>query len=263
MWDDANAYDVATGWYEDDLPYWESLVDSYRPARVLELACGTGRVTLPLSKAGFRHDPTFRLVGLDSSVAFLDRAREKLRVAPSNLSTVVSFVQGDMREFDLGEDFDLVILPYNSLTFLHDIDDQLSCFASVRQHLTPGGRFAIDMSVPDFGLLHEAQHYFPLLRQELSRHHPAPGIRYFASSYVSEYDLATQKESTTHHWQFYGEDGRLETSAKHLTWHMYFPRELELLFGASGLKPEEKYGGYDLSPFSSSSRQYLWVMAAI
>lgn len=262
MWDDPRAYDVATGWFDDDVRYWESLLNSYRPAHVLELTCGTGRVTVPLAAAGIKLDPGFRLVGLDNSPAFLARLREKLTGAPTDVASAVELVEGDMRRFDLGARFDLIILPYNSLTFLYDIDDQVSCFSSVRRHLADGGRFAIDMSVPDMGLLLEARHHFPLVRQELSRDRPSLGIRYFASSYVSQYEPASQTESTTHYWQFFREDGAVEAHVKHLTWHIFFPRELELLFRLARLRIEEKYGQYDRTPFSAESQQYLWIAGA-
>jgi len=74
MWDDARAYDLATGLVAHDLPYWQSLVEEYRPGRVLELACGTGRITLPLVDAGAAVRDELALVGLDASASFLRRA---------------------------------------------------------------------------------------------------------------------------------------------------------------------------------------------
>src|SRR5688572_17191558 len=96
MWDDAEAYDVATGWYEDDLRYWEDLVDLFRPTQVLELACGTGRVTLPLAASALKYNRTARIIGLDSSSQFLARARKKLAAASPTIASAVTFVEGDM-----------------------------------------------------------------------------------------------------------------------------------------------------------------------
>src|SRR6476661_358630 len=98
MWDDPVLYDLENA--DDpafDLPFWSDVVTRLRPRRVLELACGTGRLTWPVAE---------EIVGLDSSEAFLERAR-----AGSSASagpTRVSFVHGDMRAPPVAGPFDLV-----------------------------------------------------------------------------------------------------------------------------------------------------------
>jgi SAM-dependent methyltransferase len=146
IWDDPELYDLGNNHYVRDLPYWRGLVERLQPRRVLELACGTGRVLTTLLSAGRAVDPAFRLVGLDSSAPFLARARSKLAEAAGG--EPVTLVEADMTAFDLGEAFDLIVLPYGSLQYLLTIDDQLACLRNVRRHLVPGGRFAIDLIVP-------------------------------------------------------------------------------------------------------------------
>src|SRR3954468_19806465 len=93
MWDDPVLYDLENA--DDpafDLAFWTRLFETLRPRRVLELASGTGRLTLPLARLGVASE----IVGLDSSPTFVAAARDRLASAPP--STAVSFVEGDMRD---------------------------------------------------------------------------------------------------------------------------------------------------------------------
>ena len=100
----------------------------------LELACGSGRIAVPLAREGVR------LVGLDNSPAMLARAREK-----SAGLAGVEWVEGDMRSFDLGRLFGLVIIPVASLQPLLTTEDQMACLRCAHRHLAPGGRLAFEL----------------------------------------------------------------------------------------------------------------------
>jgi ubiquinone/menaquinone biosynthesis C-methylase UbiE len=262
MWDDARAYDLATGQFASDIEYWRGILTEFKPRRVLELACGTGRITLPIIETGASLHADFNLIGLDFSASFLRRATDKGITA--GVGDRVRWVEGDMRTFAFDESFDLIILGFNSLAVLNTIDDHLGLLSSVRRHLAPGGHFAIDIQTPYLSLLAESRSaIFPIVRRELDWPHPAPGITRFSSFYVtSRYDAATQTEHTTHYWELYHEDGQRETHIKDLTWHHYFPHEVHLLLRQSGLTPIAQYGSYDRAPFDETSAQYLWVMKA-
>ena len=110
--------------------------------RVLELASGTGRVSLELAEAGCD------VTGLDSSRGMLDVARRKLDSMPSSTRDRVRFTEGDMVDFELGRVFDLVIIPFRSFAFLLDLEDQRRCLARVLAHLRPGGLFAYQVFDP-------------------------------------------------------------------------------------------------------------------
>src|SRR4051794_12873330 len=103
MWDDALLYELEnTDDPAFDLAFWSELISAVRPRRVLELACGTGRLTLPLARLGVADE----IVGLDSSAAFLEHARSRV-----DGTGRVRFVEGDMRDPQLDGPFDLVIVP--------------------------------------------------------------------------------------------------------------------------------------------------------
>ncbi len=106
---------------------------------VLELGCGSGRVLLPIARAGIV------CTGLDSSRTML--ARLSARDPPPNLR----LVHARMQDFDLpGERFALIFSAFRAFQHLLTVEDQLSCLAAVRRHLRPGGLFAMDVFAPKF-----------------------------------------------------------------------------------------------------------------
>jgi SAM-dependent methyltransferase len=261
VWGDAWAYDVATGPFKDDIPFWERLVAERRPRRVLELACGTGRLSFPVAHLGRQARSDFQFVGLDLSGSFLDRARARLTTSEASLNGSTRFVQGDMAPFDFGQRFDLIFLAYNSFAYLTDEEQRRSMLAAVSRHLEPGGVFAFDVATPNLMLLSEAQaSIFPVLRHEIEWADPAPGVKRFVSVYkTTSYDAAEQTERTTHYWEIYLNDGRNQSRVNELAWHHFFPMELESLLREAGLTPVDKFGDYDGAPFCAASPHYVWL----
>lgn len=112
---------------------------------MLELACGTGRIHLPLLRAGVDAD------GIDLSADRLDRLRTKARAEDLNHSVR----EADMAALDPDRAYDLVICPYNSLQFARTLPDLRATLSSVHDALAPGGRFVFDVFVPDFDVICE------------------------------------------------------------------------------------------------------------
>lgn len=262
MWDDARLYEWETANYRADLPYWLATLAYYRPRRVLELACGTGRLALPLAAAGARAVPGFQLVGLDRSPALLARAGEHLAAAEDVPPGTVQLVEGTMEAFDLGVTFDLIILGFNAFAYLYTVDDQQGCLRAVRRHLAPGGHFALDLLVPQLSFLAESLEADPPLRLELDHAMPTAGVDRFLRFCRDHYDAETQTVYSSYIYEIYYEDGRVERQTDALAWHMYFPHELRLLMQGAGLTPIACYGSYAGAPFNGGSAQYLWVMEA-
>jgi SAM-dependent methyltransferase len=180
----AAAYDADMGRDADtmdDVPFY---VDLAREAAasglpVLELGCGTGRVTIPIARAGVE------VVGLDSSPAMLGIARRKAAAVGAD----VTWVEGDMRDFALDQRFGLVIIPFRSFLHLLTDADQEACLACVRRHLIPGGRFALNFFVPRFA--------GRTARQEGSSvKPPAPFISRIYDSMRLRYVLRDEMEAT-------------------------------------------------------------------
>jgi len=254
VWDDPELYDLENA--DDpafDLGFWEAIVRDLAPRRVLELACGTGRLTIPLARLGAIDE----LVGVDSSEPFLERLRSRLDGAPG--TTRVDVVRGDMREPRVQGPFDLIAIPFNSLAYLITRADRLACLRAVRGLLGRDGRLVIDVVAPRYDFLSEAVLPCPPLRVDAD--HPAPdhGVARFRRSYTDRYDPATQTLRSTNRYEIFYEDGRVEHRIGDLDWHIYFPDELELLLESCGLRVVERYGDYDRGPWTARSRRYLWL----
>lgn len=140
----AELYDLQYEGYRDDLPFYTRLAHDYG-GPVLELGAGTGRVAAALARSGFD------VVALEPAAQMVLRGRA--RVTREGLAERVTYVQGDMRSFELGRRFPLVIAPFNTLMHAYTLKDQDDTLRAVRAHLAPGGRFAFDLYTPRFGPL--------------------------------------------------------------------------------------------------------------
>jgi len=259
MWLDPDLYDAENA--DDpafDLAFWESVVREVAPRRMLELACGTGRLTLPLARLGVAEE----LVALDLSVPFIERLRERLADEPQAVRDTVRVVESDMRAPAADGPFDLIAVPFNSLAYLIAREDRLACLRSVRELLAPGGRLAFDVVQPRYDFLAEAMQPCPPLRVDVDHAAPDHGIARFMRTYNDTYDALTQTLRSTNRYEIHHTDGRVEHRVGDLDWHIYFPEELELLLESTGLRVIERFGDYARGPWTATSKQYLWLAEA-
>jgi SAM-dependent methyltransferase len=114
---------------------------------VLELACGTGRILLPSSRAGVS------ITGIELSEDMLGQCRQNLVAESVEVQNRVALHQGDVRNFKLDRKFALVTAPFRIMQLLPTIDDQMACLSRVREHLLPGGEFIFDVFNPNYRAL--------------------------------------------------------------------------------------------------------------
>ena len=227
------------------LPYYEELARQ-ASGDILELACGTGQLTVPLASAGLR------ITGLDLSEPMLKAARERAATA----KVPVEYVLGDMRQFSLGRRFGLIFIARNSLLHLHSAEDILATFAMVRQHLAPGGIFAFDIFNPSVRLLARAA----------GQRFPGPQVETesfgkLSVEETSEYDPATQ---VGHGRWYVSAPGKPDAWVFSLDLRNIFPQELLLLLAAGGFDLKSRMGGLDQTPFDSTSRfQVCFCQASV
>ncbi len=128
-------YDAILPYYDDsladrgDLPFWESMATRWSAKRILELGCGTGRVTEVLS----RHA---QLTGVDLLVEMLWRARRK---APGT-----QLIAADLREFAFASTFDLIVLADDPMAHLISMVDRAHVMKLIADHLAPDGRVVLE-----------------------------------------------------------------------------------------------------------------------
>jgi SAM-dependent methyltransferase len=112
-----------------DLPFWDAMATRWKPQWVLELGCGTGRVTEIL----VRH----------ADVTAVDLLVEMLRIAGRRVPAA-KFVAADLRQFALAKRFDLIVLADDPMAHLISIDDRARALRLIADHLTPNGRVVIE-----------------------------------------------------------------------------------------------------------------------
>jgi SAM-dependent methyltransferase len=239
---------------EQDVPFWCELVMRYTPQRVLELACGSGRIGIELL-----HSPgNFQLEGLDISPEMLGAYQRKLAREPEAVQQRVTLHEADMCDYQVEHkgQFDLVFLPFNSIAHLYEVEQQLDAFKNTYDHLIAGGRFVVDTFLPDIDYLSDAlnrpSHVY--LEDEIE----APDNEFTMLLYSSrKYDHFEQLEHMVWTHEKFFETGENERYLTKLDMHIFFPRELQLLFLATGFSIEAIYGGYDWLPFGRGTRQIV------
>jgi SAM-dependent methyltransferase len=239
---------------EQDVPFWCELVMRYTPQRVLELACGSGRIGLELL-----HSPgNFELEGLDISPEMLNAYRRKLARESEGIQQRVTLHEADMCDYQLEHkgQFDLVFLPFNSIAHLYEIEQQLGAFKNTYDHLADDGRFVVDTFLPNIDYLSDALNRPSnvYLEDEIE----APDNEFTMLLYTSRsYDPFEQLQHIVWTHEKFFETGENERYLTKLDMHIFFPRELQLLFLATGFSIEAIYGGYDWKPFGKGARQIV------
>lgn len=231
----ARTYDDATGAEFDPAVIAEtvdllaSLADPGR--RALEFAIGTGRVAVPLAGRGVS------VQGIDISKAMVARLRDRdpgIRVRIGDFSSV------RVEE----PDFDLVYLVFNTVMNLTTQDAQVECFRNAAAHLRPGGRFLIEVMVPELRKLPAGQTLVPFT---------VTPTRWGFDSY----DVATQAMASN--YVTLHDDGRGEFWS--VPFRYLWPAEMDLMARLAGLEPEHRWDSWARTPFTSESSKIIatWV----
>jgi SAM-dependent methyltransferase len=219
---------------------------------ILEIGCGTGRILLPIARAGIE------IHGLDRSPAMLEILKTKLASEPQAVREKVALYSGDMREARLDRKFALVIIPFRPLQHMHTLDDQIAALRTAAFHLTDEGRFAFDVFYPKFDSLLSG-----IGEERLEMEWPLPGKngqvmrRYYRKDAI---DKIHQNFSGTFIYRTF-EGERIvheETAPLHMTWYLY--PQLRALFRIVGLEVVEEYGSFAKHPLDNSSLEMIFIL---
>jgi SAM-dependent methyltransferase len=213
-----------------------------RGGRVLDLACGSGRLTIPLVQAGLQ------VVGGDLSPEMLQRARRTAEAQAIELE----LVQLDMRDFDLSRrTFDTIIVAMNSILHLHNLDDFRMFFRSAARHLSQDGRLVFDAFVPKIAMLscdhNKRQFVGRAIHDTLGNVTVEETIRYDSLTQISHVDWYWSTDVEKDFWR------------TPLQMRAIFPQEMPLLIALGGLRLAERFGDFDRSPFVAGSRRQVCV----
>ncbi|MBI4495137.1 MAG: class I SAM-dependent methyltransferase [Chloroflexi bacterium] len=238
-------YDWEHAGFQDDIPLYRAFARRCG-GPVLELACGTGRVLLPLAEE-------VEIEGLDASAAMLAIARAKLRAA--GLKPERARVhQADLLSFQLGRRFGMAFIALDSFGLLLRRRDQVAALRRAREHLAEGGLLLVDVSNGNLrggGPSSEFSH-------QLSAPFPPSG-HLLAKFIASETDVAEQLDTLTYFYDETLESGTVKRVVATLALRYFGRFELELLLEQGGFTVEELYGSYDLQPFGPTSERLIAV----
>ncbi|HEU4630625.1 MAG TPA: class I SAM-dependent methyltransferase [Gemmatimonadaceae bacterium] len=219
---------------------------------VLELACGTGRVTWPLARAGVD------VVGLDLSPAMLAVAAGKRAAEPPEVAARARFVQGDMADFALGETFALVLVPFRAFQVLPTPEAQRCALACIHRHLRPGGALHLDLFDPLLHLLVPGALH-PGLGERASVTHPVSGNVVTIEVRERVNDPVHQLLRERWHFTETGPAGEvLPEEMEELVLRWSYRYEMRHLLELCGFALEAEYSDFTGAP-PAYGREQIWV----
>jgi SAM-dependent methyltransferase len=214
---------------------------------ILECACGTGRVTIPLARAG--HDVT----GVDVSGAMLRVAKSKLRRQPEWVRKRVTLVKADIRTMRLGTKFDACMVAFFALQHLLTEDDFSRALSRMREHLKPGGRLMFVVFNPDLTRPEAVQR----LDKVIEFKH---GI---AMRYSTQwFDRPSRITYGWHVYDFVGPTGSVRRLVSPFKLKYHFRADVERLLKGSGFEVTGVFGGYDRVRFTRGSPVMVFIARA-
>lgn len=251
----APLYDLENADFKEDLPYWLHLA-SQHPGPILELGCGTGRVSLHLGAAGHT------LLGVDHSPAMLARARAKLAHHPQARANV-TLQQATLTDFDApAGGFALAILPFNTFMHLPTPADQRAALDRIHAALIPNGGLVFDIGNPYPVFAADAATLAALtLERTFTDPHDNRTIQQFSSQRL---DRRTQQRHVTWLYDIITPDGALQRLTVAMVFRESFPAELEHLLARSGFQLQRLLGDYHTGiPFTEDAPRLVVEASAI
>ena len=250
-------YDAWAEWYDvfystagvDDIEFYVEIAER-SGGPVLEIGCGTGRVSFPIAAAGID------VVGIDFSTAMLKKAEEKA-AATQGPGGAFEFVHGDMRSLALDRHFPLVIIPARTLCLALTPEEQVETLRRAASHMAPDGLLAFNMFVPDPELIADASDVPYLMGETIN---PATGLRCVLSA-IDRFDPVAQTNNGTQIVEEVDDTGEvlrtveLDVNVRHL-----YPSEIHVMLEQVGLVAEHVYGDFHGAPLDEDSEEMVWVV---
>ncbi|KPC77170.1 class I SAM-dependent methyltransferase [Laceyella tengchongensis] len=238
-------YDWTSTGLDRDVTYYVDLAKA-SGGPVLELGCGTGRISLAIARAGIP------VVGVDNSPAMLNRARQKAE--QMELADKIEWIEADMARMELTGQFPLIIIPYRSFLHLLTVNDQVETLKRVRRYLTDDGLFAFNIFVPKLWDLIEKDS-----KLSYCGAFPVPGTQELIEvNDYTEFDHYRQTARVIRYMDRYDKEGRqLERVRAQFDLRYLFPTECFHLLTLCGFQIVNSYGTFHRSTFDEFSEELI------
>jgi SAM-dependent methyltransferase len=234
-----------------DLPFYLELADQ-ADGPILEVACGTGRVLLPIARKGIE------IHGVDNSRPMLKILQTHLAHEAFEVRQRVILHEGDMRDFRVAAQFPLVIIPFRPMQHMHTVEDQISALATAASHLSDGGILAFDVFYPKLDLINTR------IGEEVAEFEWRPRLdstevvrRYFRKDSVDKINQIFY--FTFIYRTFHGSEVVLEETEDFKLSYFTYPH-LIALFRLVGLEPVAEYGSFAKAPLDNRSEQMIFLL---
>jgi SAM-dependent methyltransferase len=241
----ARFYDLTHADLMDDIDFILNLARE-AAGPILELGCGSGRLLLPLARAGFT------ITGMDNSAAMLARARAALQAEPLEVQARVTLLEADMTKLDVGNGrYPLILIPYN--TFMHlDSVQKTAVLRRVKKYVTD--RLFIDLINP-FAVAATPDDDAPILENSLTDPQTGHTIQQMAQNQLDE--DAQCLHITWIYEPIAPDNSPVQRTAVQADYHYLFPHQIDLLLQETGFRLTDISGDYDRSIFDEESERLL------
>lgn len=233
-------YDQSHAHFIEDIAFYKKRLGD-RATTVLECGTGSGRILLPLAEAGHQ------CWGIDTAAAMLELAQGKIGQLDPAAAARIHLLQADMRMFDLGRQFEVIIVPHNTLMHL-TASELTPTLGRLRTHLKPPGLVIIDLINP-FHLLALDDQSVPKPEATWIDPRDHQKVVQLSQYWLHEGNRLELKWLFTKDEEVVG-----EISADYTVW---LPHELQLALQRSGLALQKMEGSYEGTPFNEQSERLI------
>jgi ubiquinone/menaquinone biosynthesis C-methylase UbiE len=241
-------YDIEHTPFDEDLDMYRNFAE-LGGGKILELACGSGRLLLPLATEGYM------LTGVDTSAAMLELAQQSL--AKAGLAGRCQLVQQDMCLLQLPEKFSLAIIALGSFGHIITRVRQQQALAAIRRHLNTGAGFILDISNEDARYMEDLSGQ--MLHQGTWQQEDGSYVTHFLSPASSTMNHLLD---LTHFYDVHRQGEAVQRTVSQTSLYLFERNEAELLLEQAGFRIKNVYGNYDFGPYEHKSPRMIFITEA-
>ena len=224
-----------------DLEFYKKWLPQNKDAKILELCCGTGRLTIPIAKDGYN------IKGVDYTLSMLERAKEKAFQA----GLKIDFIEADIRGLNLEEKFDLIFIPFNSIHHLYKNEDLFDTLKVVRNHLKEKGLFLLDCFNPNIQYIVENER-----KQQVIAEYTTNDGRKVLIKQSMHYESASQINRIK--WHYFIDD-KFQFNPEYGHEIVLSPR-VKFISQTIGFNIIHKFGDFTGGDFDDSSEKQIYIL---